>query len=356
MMNSKKKYTTVVASAIAFAFLLVAFSGCKKNDWMPVSLHITTAASGLEGPMGVQVDRWGNLWVSESGTDVPDANGDTHNNNGKVVMITPDGQKHDAIIHLASYANVHSNELQGTVHILLNKNTLYVLSGDYLYQADISKFKAGDAPIDAGTLTKEDVAAVVSKIPSANNPEADSHPYNLIIGPDGDLYISDAGANAIIHRKGPNNYVVLAEFPALPNPAFPGVGGPTVQAVPTSIGFDGKDFLVTILTGFPFVPNQAVIYRVTLSGQVSVYQKNFTMLVDQAAGNSKGHIVVQFASSFSLQGGYAPNSGALLWVNGQTVDTLANNLNQPEGIVQVNNHTWYVTSLGDGSVLKATFQ
>ena len=340
---------------VACAALLFVFAGCKKVNETP-KVTVTTVATGLQGPMGVETDRYGNIWVSEGGTDVADAKGDTHNNTGKVVVITPNGRQYDAIINLASYANVTSHELQGTVHILRNGGTLYVLSGDYLYRADVSHFTPGDKPLDANHLPSEDIAGVISRIPSANNPEHDSHPYNLTIGPNGDLYITDAGANAILHRKGANDYSVLAEFPAIANSSFPGLGGPTVQAVPTSIRFDGKDFLVTTLTGFPFPEGQATIYKVSLSGNVSVYQSGLTMLVDQAAGHFSNHIVVQYASSFNPASGFAPNSGSLLWVDGSTTVVLADGLNQPVGIKQVNNYTWYVTSLGDGSVLKVTYQ
>ena len=337
-----------------FAALLFLFAGCKKGNQTP-KLTITTVASGLAGPMGIETDSYGNVWVSEGGTDTLDAKGNSHNDDGKVILITPGGRQYDAIVNLASYKNVHSGELQGTVHILRDGGTMYVLSGDYLYKADISRFRAGDKPIDASTIPSEDIAGVISQIPSPNNPEQDSHPYNLTIGPDGHLYITDAGANAILRRNGVNDYSILAEIPALANPSFPGLGGPTVQPVPTSIRYDGSNFLVTTLTGFPFPSGQAIIYKVSLSGNVSIYQKGFTMLVDQAAGNYPNHIVVQYASAFNPATGYEPNSGSLMWVNGSTTQLLAGGLNQPVSIKQANDYTWYVTSLGNGSVLKVTY-
>ncbi|HET7117616.1 MAG TPA: ScyD/ScyE family protein [Hanamia sp.] len=353
--SKRNPVSTKITWLVACVALLFVFAGCKKVNLVP-HLSITTVASGLAGPMGIETDSYGNIWVSEGGTDTLDTNGSTHNNDGKVIVITPNGKQYDAIINLSSYKNAASGQLQGTVHILRDGSTLYVLSGDYLYRADISHFKPGDKPIDAGTLPFEDIASVIRQIPSANNPEKDSHPYNLTKGPDGNLYITDAGANAILKRTGVNNYSILAEIPNFSNPTNPLIGGPIVQAVPTSIRYDGSNFLVTTLTGFPFLEGQATIYKVSLSGNVSVYQKGFTMLVDQAPGNSSNHIVVQYASSFSLATEYAPNSGALLWVNGSTTKVLAGGLNQPVSIKQVNNYTWYVTSLGDGSVLKVTYE
>ena len=56
---------------------------------------------------------------------------------------------------------------------------------------------------------------------------------------------------------------------------------------------------------------------------------------------------------FSVNG-FTPNTGRLVWANGTTATELKGGLNQPAGLKQADEHTWYVTSLGDGSVLKIT--
>ena len=360
-MKTSKMYSVApkIIVLISFVSLCFLFYGCNNDDddiiYVP-KLEIQTIVSGLKGPMGLETDAQGNIWVTESGTNIPDANNDSHNNNGKVVLITPAGQKYDAITNLESYTNAHSGELQGTVHILRDGGILNVLSGNHLYRADISNFKPGDTPLDARNLPSEDIFSVISKLPAASNPDHDSHPYNLAKGPEGDLYIADAGANLIIHRKGTNDYSILAQIPPIPNPSFPGLGGPTVQSVPTSLYYDGQEFLVTSLTGFPFPKDVASIYKVSLSGDVSVYQTGFTMPVDIVKGNDDYHLVIQHASSFSPASGFAPNSGSLVWVNGASNLLLAEGLNQPSAIKQVDDHTWYVASLGDGTVLKVTYE
>lgn len=325
---------------------------CEKPEVTPVKDKITLIAKDLPGIMGVETDRIGNIWVSLSGTDIPDDQGDTHNDNGKVVVITPQGQVHDAIVHLSSYTNVHSGELQGTVHILLDGSILYILSGDYLYRADISRYKPGDAPIDAAKLPRENIVTKIESIPSVYNPDMDSHPYHLTKGPRGDLYIADAGANAILHRKGENYYVVFAEIPSLPNPFFPGMGGPDVQSVPTSIRFDGKNFFVTTLTGFPFPEGHASVYKITPAGQLSVYQKDFTMLTGQSEGRKGCDLFLQYTSSFDPATGFLPGSGSVIGTNGSSHRTIVKTLNQPVGIKKVNDFTWYVTSLGEGAIYK----
>ena len=148
----------------------------------------------------------------------------------------------------------------------------------------------------------------------------------------------------------------MATFPDFinPNPAGPPPGPPTIQAVPTSIWWDGHDFLVTTLTGFPFLKGLAVIYKVSLSGNVSIYQKGFTELVDLAPGQQGHHIAVQHATFGAM--GFEPNTGVLYWVDGSSSVQLVGGLDMPVGIKQTNNQTWFVTCLGDGSVKKVTYQ
>ena len=113
---------------------------------------------------------------------------------------------------------------------------------------------------------------------------------------------------------------------------------------------DGENFLVSTLIGFPFPEGTAIVYKVSTSGAVSVYQQGFTSLVDIAKGASAGHLVLQHGVFGEM--GFAPNTGRLLQANGQTITTLAEGLNLPAGMKQANAHTLYVTTLGDGSVLK----
>jgi hypothetical protein len=323
-----------------FAFLFF-YSGCKKiPDYLP-TLHITTIASGLVAPVGLETDANGNFWICETGTG---------NNDGKVVIVKPSGEVHDAIVNMSSIANALSGEVQGPAHLLSDNGKLYILSANYLYTVDISHFTPGDTPIDATTLAYEDIGSFSLSYPWVNDAN-DTHPYNLTKGPDGDLYIADAGANGIIHRKCAGQYSVLAEIPGITNP-LP-VGPQQIQGVPTGILYDGHDFLVTTLLGFPFPNGYAIVYKVSKSGAVSVYQDGFTSLIDIAEGNFFGHIVLQIATSGDK--GFEPNTGALVWANGRNRSQLTGGLNMPVGLKQTNARTWYITSLGDGTLLKAAY-
>lgn len=329
---------TAIATLTCFAFLLL-LAGCKKGlDKPPV--HVTTVASGLEHQIGLEVDKNGNIFVSLPGTG---------NNDAKVVAIRPNGRKYDAIVNLASFVN-KGGEILGGGHLLLDGDMLYVLSGVYLYKADISGFKPGDAPMDAGSLPFEDIGSFVLAYPFQNN-AFDSHPYNLTKGPGGDLYIADAGANAILHRESAGVYSVLAEIPGIANPTP--VGPPQIQSVPTGIHYDGKRFLVTTLLGFPFPAGMARIYSVSTSGAVALYKTGLTSLVDICEGNNGGNLVLEYAVFGQM--GFAPNTGSLTWTNGTTTETIISKMNMPIAVEKTKVNTWYINSMGDGTVLKVSF-
>src|SRR5690606_13455560 len=82
----------------------------------------------------------------------------------------------------------------------------------------------------------------------------------------------------------------FAVFTNRENPLFPGLGGPTMDQVPTgvTIGPDGAVYVGT-LTGFPFPSGGAVVYRVEDGngdgdalddGEVEVYADGLTTVTD----------------------------------------------------------------------------
>jgi len=72
------------------------------------------------------------------------------------------------------------------------------------------------------------------------------------------LYVPDASLNRIwTVELNTGAIAVLATFAPLTNP-FP-LGPPAIDAVPDSIHPFGGQFLVTLLTGFPFPPDVAQV-------------------------------------------------------------------------------------------------
>jgi|GEM_PF-874150 len=374
----KKLNTSSVLMLSAYLVALIILSGCERDTLKPEksNLTITTLISDLQGVMSIETDAEGNVWISENDLPFSDQNQmlDDRKDYGKVSVITSDGKKHDAIVHLPSSIDIPSVGLTRTINLLRDKEMMYILTENLLYRVDISSFSPGDAPLDARLLSSENIRTYMAEVFSLDNSERVSQPYDMTLGPEGDLYIVDAGANAIIHRKGVNDYSFLTFFPdrfnpyplnssskivhpeLIPDPTIRFMGGPIIQAVPTSIIFDGKNFLVTSFTSMPFLTGKAMIYSVTMAGNIEMYGGGFDMLMDIDYEKESDPLVVQFASSYHPDTGYAPRTGALLRVNGSEITSVARGLNQPVSIKRVNENTWYVVSSGDGAVLKISYE
>ena len=325
--------------AFCLSALAAAAGGCKNNDPElvpePTSFTAQTVASGLTLPLGMSFDDQGRAWVTQSGTGKNDA---------QVSLITTDGKVYPVVTGLTSA--VANGAVEGIGHLLYRDGTIYVLEGGAgkLYSLDVSGFKPGDTPYQAKNPSAEDLGTFV-RARQLTTP-VNSNLYNLVFGPDNNLYIVDSGANAIIKRDSKTR--VISVFAKIPNVTA------TAEAVPTGIVYDGTDFLVSSLTGFPFTVGAAKIFRVTTAGVVSEYQTGFTTLTDIALSPNNKPIVVQY-SQFSL----APPNVGFTAKTGLVTDgsktPLLTALDRPTDIERVGSRTYYVLNWGEGTLQKLTY-
>ncbi|MGA0555542.1 ScyD/ScyE family protein [Larkinella sp. VNQ87] len=308
-------------------------------------------AAGLLYPIGITEDPKGHLWVTEAGSGTV--------NNGQVSVITPTG-KFPVITGFVS-AMSPENSPEGLNHLAYKDGKLYILHGveDKLYIVDVSAFVPGSsAPIAAGSLTGIDIGTYV-KGQHPNAPDSpDSNPYNLTFGPNGDLFITDAGANAIVRLEKASNFMtmsIFATFPDVTNPIFdptqPQNGPPTIDAVPTGIVYNGTDFLVTTLVGYPFPANKASIYKVNAMGTATVHKTNFSGLTDIALTPGGKALVTEFG--FSTTPRIANGD-----VNGDDAGSTVLGLGTPPYVTPVDilvsntADTYYVLFYGPGMIVK----
>ena len=325
-----------------FLYTLAAVAlatGCRQSDPGvtpdPTSFTAQTLVSGLTLPVGMSIDNQQQVWVTQSGTGKNDAS---------VSLITTAGKVYPVVTGLASaFAN---GQIEGIGHLLYRDGTLYVLesAAGKLYTVDVSSFKPGDAAYDARKLSAEDMGTFV-RAQNLTNP-VNSNLYNLVFGPDNNLYIVDSGANAVIKRDSKSK--VLSVFAKLPNATA------TAEAVPTGIVYDGTNFLVSGLSGFPFATGTTKIYTVSLSGAVSEYQSGFTTLTDITLSAANKPIGVEYGQ-FSLT---PPNVGFTA-KTGRVTDgskaTLLGALDRPTDIERLDDRTYYVLNWGDGTLQKLTY-
>ena len=310
----------------------------------PVQPTMTTLATGLVGPIGIETDASGRIFVTEQGTG---------NNDGRVSEITANGNVYPIITGLYSYKRP-DNELDATDHLLVVDGMLYILNPKGLYTIDLASIKTGSAPISASSLTPENIRQFVLDHTFTED-TGESHLYNMVLGPDGALYFSDAAANAIIRRAKTGELSVVAEVPGIknPNPAGPPPGPPVIESVPTGIIYDGKQFAIITLLGFPFPTGKALIYRMNLAGKITVFQQTFNSLVDIENDGNGNYLALEFAVFGPM--GWTPKTGKLVRAKGTSSDLLIDKLNLPTDLKVIDSHTAYLLSLGDGTLSKITF-
>jgi hypothetical protein len=184
------------------------------------------------------------------------------------------------------------------------------------------------------------------------NPAVDSNPVDLLFD-GGRIVVADAGGNALD---------VVRPFGRVSNLAvFPGGQGhtPAYQAVPTSVvqGPDGF-YYMSQLTGFPFIPGAANIFRVDpRTGAYTVFKGGFTNLMDLAFGRDGTLYALSIAKNGLLNG----TEGAIYAISRRgdvrELALPAGTLNEPGGIT-VGNDGLYVTNNGgsptDGQVLRVS--
>jgi len=339
---TSNKFSKSALPALCLMLIMLVAGSCQKiKDYLEPEVKITKIADGLALPIGVEADHLGRIWVAETGTG---------KNDGKVSVITKDGKKYPVYTGFDSYT-IDNGEIEGPAHLLISNGWLYIVgSHSKLYKVNPSSFQIGDAPKDASTLSYEDIGAFVLDY-DFKYKIYETHAYGIVAGDGGNIYLTDAASNAILRRASNGALSVVTEFAPIANPTP--VGPPQIHQVPTSLYFDGQHLLVTTLTGFPFPQGKATIYKLSTSGALSVYQPGFTTLVDIVEGGRKGKLAMEHGQFGPM--GFLPNTGRLVWANGSSMKELTGGLNKPAGLKQVNDHTWYVTSTGDGSLLNITY-
>jgi hypothetical protein len=156
----------------------------------------------------------------------------------------------------------------------------------------------GEAGSLVGTLIKLQpsghwrVDADIADFEDANNPAQgpeDSNPYGVLAGP-GERYVTDAGGNSLLRVAANGRVSVVTTF------------GPENGAdpVPTevNVGPDGALY-VSLLTGVPFAPTAAKIYRVVPGQPNQLYQGGFRTIIDFDFGPDGSLYVLEHSISGS---------------------------------------------------------
>ena len=318
----------------------------------------TEILSGLREPIGSGLTDQGNLLISESGTS------DAHS--GRISIVDPDGTRRTLLDGMPS-APADVGDPSGPTGFIMRGRTLYLLigTGDVgimgpLPGTTLENPNGPSSPIfssilaihvspfvernTAGfTLAAEDEQALADgqtvtlsnggrdkitirvvvdfpnfipfPLPDVPDNIQVSNPYGLAALRNM-LYATDGGRNHLWQVDLTTGaFSPLVAFPDIPNPLFPTLGGPFLQAVPTGIAsVDGK-LLVTLLRGAPFPTGTSTVEQVDPeTGSDTEFISNLTTAIDirPVEGRSASGYLVLEASS---EGPFFAGPGTVLRVD-----------------------------------------
>lgn len=379
--------------------------------FQPASVEVV--AVGLNNPRGLNFDREGNLWVAEAGNGgsipcgtaaeppfAPYFYGPSgsvtridveHNTYARVItglpsrapagggtalgphdIIWPSGG--EALITTGFGANPTIRPTCGPAGRDFARLVRARRNGSWSFRADLGAYEVAANPlppavdsdpygIAAPRDNGEDDDRFACDTKSASDREMDRNGDNDDHhGDDNDdntTVLVDAGGNDLL-AVAPNGSVsTLAVFPDRLVPFGPPGNMIPMEAVPTTVakGRDGR-YYVGQLTGFPFPPGGANIYRVpSHGGTPQVFASGFTNIIDIAFGRDGSLYVLEIDANGLLT---PPFTGALIKVspNGTRTEIAPGMLIFPGGLAISRTGALYVTTFsasnGIGQVLRIT--
>lgn len=321
-----------ISTIVAFLILLAPTANGQCSE----------VVNGLRTPLGLTRSNQDNLIVSETGTRAL--------HTGRISIVAAEAGRRTLIDGLPSDIN-DVNEASGPAGVFMRGRTLYVAIGignsiqagpfpgaavgnpnpssplfssilAIHFSAQVEKTTEGFALSSADQtalangekLTLSDGSGNTMMIESiANFPDytpnplptfmanvRGSNPFDLTVVED-QIYVTDGGQNMV--RKVDmltGTVTTLASFAPVPNPFFPAIGGPVIDAVPTGIRYDGSQLLVSLFKGVPFPTGISQVVAVDpATGTQSLFIGGRKTAIDVLAvidGDDTDYLVLQHAS------------------------------------------------------------
>jgi hypothetical protein len=321
---------------------------------------ITTVMSGLDNPRGLAFAPEGGLYVAEAGrggplsplcytaTD-PGVGFRCYGATGAISRYWH-GKQERVVTGLPSLENPSfMGPAQGPAHISFQgRGGMYVTIGlGGLTPPDSRNTVLPGVGTSFGQLLKVEPSGVRRSVADVSafentNPDGaqiDTNPYGLLALP-GHRLVTDAGGNSLLDVKANGSISTVAVFPK-----FAGTFGPT-DRVPTNVvlGPDGA-YYVSMLSGVPFTPGSAAVFRVVPGAAPTVYASNLTQITDLAFGPDGSLYVLQHGTGLFFSG---PGSIVKIAPGGSsrtTIDTQGR-LSHPTGLVVGPDRALYVSNFG----------
>ena len=307
------------------------------------SAQCTELIAGLHAPLGSALTNRGSLLISETGTGAPGS--------GRISIVEPSGNRRTLLNGLPSAINDVGGP-SGPAGLFMRGRTLYVAMGvgdvgiagpcpgsdtpnpngpsSPIFSSVLAiQFSARVEQITTGfTLTPADEQALADHqtvtlsngsgqiiirmvvnfpdyipfpLPCFPENVQLSNPFQLVAVED-TVYVTDGGRNlAWTVNLLTESFSPLVAFPNIPNPLYPALGGPFLQAVPTGIAAFGDQLLVTLFRGAPFPTGVSTVEQIDpMTGGDTALISGRTDAIGVLPIRTRGttsYLVLQFASA-----------------------------------------------------------
>lgn len=319
----------------------------------PPPVVVTTVMSGLNSPRALAWGPGGALYVAEAGTTevtgpcVAIPRGEhCYSGTGSISRLSRGGQER-VFTGLPSTYNPATMEVIGVHDLEFHSDGSASFTvgwgGPPEARAGLGAFGAHFGTLVRATSSTSGTIVDIAEFERATNPGGgplDSNPYGVLV--EGNRrYVTDAGGNSLLEVRD-GQVSLVAVFPARPVPPPLGEIIPFSEAVPTEVhrGPDGALY-VSILSGAPFPPGGAGIYRVAPGAEPELYA-GFTAVLDFAFAPDGGVFVLEFAAEPFLGG-----SGSLVHLaRDGTRTVVSDQLTAPTSLLVGRDGSVYVANQG----------
>lgn len=305
-----------------------------------ISVSYPVVAQGLHNPRQISIRSDGVMFVAEAGsggdgTCITGGEGPSCYGTTGSIMRVSHGKQHRVLKGLASLGNQGTGEsaIGASDLRVVGKHTLVVSfglgskPGNRRHLPKLGQQQLGHL-ISFDLRTKKfrslgDISLHEARTNPIDNPDSD--PTGIVRVDKKTWLVTDSGGNTLVQTHN-SRVTTVAAFKDRTN------GPSTYQAVPTDVvkGPDGA-YYVSELTGFPFIPGQARIWRVVPGHKAHVYADGLTN-VTSMAWHGGSLYAVQLADNGLLGG----PPGSLVKVapkgSGDTTQTIGQNLFFPYGV------------------------